>query len=174
MTDSSSDFPWTPSLAKAAWGLAAAAICPCDDCRNARSAAAARVREECDSEIRRMLGAPVIVSPTASPRRIPAPGGFVCAPDQGMQSRLQVLDAAERKSPAAPESPAEPSPLPRVIFASAVAEDGDWSSFVSSLRDLPEPAAGPSPLPRGIFGALEHRRNAPVSGYAHFGVDEDV
>jgi hypothetical protein len=86
-----------------------------------------------------MLGAPVIVSPTASPRRIPAPGGFVCAPDQGMQSRLQVLDAAERKSPAAPESPAEPSPLPR-----------------------------------GIFGALERRRNALVSGYAHFGVDEDV
>ena len=79
----------------------------------------------------------------------------------------------------------EPSPLPSSDLSTA-----EWwapvltASQQKYLRERPvakpverqasEPPAEPSQLPRGIFATLERRRNAPVSGYAHFGIDEDV
>jgi hypothetical protein len=79
----------------------------------------------------------------------------------------------------------EPSPLPSSDLSTA-----EWwapvltASQQKYLRERPvakpverqasEPPAESSPLPRGIFATLERRRNAPVSGYSHFGIDEDV
>jgi hypothetical protein len=110
--------------------------------------------------------------------------------DENQTMVSEALSQSQVTLPPGPFVPAAPSAewpgmeaFARAAIHAAVYESDDqvpgWANLVADLEegvhlDAPEPPAEPSPLPRGIFATLERRRNAPVSGYSHFGIDEDV